>query len=423
LNGFEDIGMVLNDSTIVVSQLAYVNGIRQIALLWLDYEGHVTKDRYYLSPYFDEENVEDTEWILPRDICMSTDGMIYLVAHIYFDSNHFCLMQIDPDGDLIWTEIVATFSTSDACNTIAPSSDGGVFVPHRDVVDGVINLFVHKYNSDGDEEWVVPINGYSEFHDFLYEDGTMIVSSFAPGSIDGYEGKVYKTDTTGQILWSIALGTDVHFQQWFHHIVKSSDGAYVAAGNNWEYEPENLELDGYYNWNGWLIKFEADGNLLWERKYHYLESNFDFHNIHDLIATQDGGYLFCGQAADLDTNDPDLILPNQQAWLVKVDEYGCLVPGCHVGIDEQSAHASYLKFGPNPVSQGEMLNVFAAGLADLKNPNISVFDINGKRIKSFEIEHFDSTYILTTQDMAIGAYTLTLEDSGVIIQSVKLIIK
>ncbi|MCO6493896.1 MAG: T9SS type A sorting domain-containing protein, partial [Phaeodactylibacter sp.] len=81
--------------------------------------------------------------------------------------------------------------------------------------------------------------------------------------------------------------------------------------------------------------------------------------------------------------------PRQQGWLLKVDEYGCLVPGCELvsGVegpkssdDFESSDDCTLLLYPNPVS--EELRVYFSGPAGDEH-HFRILDAQGREWRRF----------------------------------------
>jgi hypothetical protein len=96
---------------------------------------------------------------------------------------------------------------------------------------------------------------------------------------------------------------------------------------------------------GWLLKTDADGNEIWQRKYNKNNNTDLFYSV---LLANDGGFLLSGQARNAETK-------SQDAWLLKVDSVGCPYPNCLVGIDEEEKTTVVADVWPNPAS--EVLNV------------------------------------------------------------------
>ncbi|MFO0360365.1 MAG: hypothetical protein ACK500_00950, partial [Flavobacteriales bacterium] len=94
---------------------------------------------------------------------------------------------------------------------------------------------------------------------------------------------------------------------------------------------------------GYISKLDPDGNELWYRKYSQTEDNWCF--FYDVIQTADGGYFLTGSLS------PEVDL-TQDIWGLKLDDMGCLVPGCDTLVHAPERDASWgVSIYPNPTSQ------------------------------------------------------------------------
>ena len=94
--------------------------------------------------------------------------------------------------------------------------------------------------------------------------------------------------------------------------------------------------------------------------------------------------------------------------MLKVDEYGCLVPDCqNIIIDDTSEEESIgfeLKMFPNPTK--DLLNVFVRIQQGNKKINFPIFDSMGKEQKSFTSFHQEETLMINVQAFPKGIYFL-----------------
>ncbi|MEO0405238.1 MAG: T9SS type A sorting domain-containing protein, partial [Bacteroidota bacterium] len=144
--------------------------------------------------------------------------------------------------------------------------------------------------------------------------------------------------------------------------------------------------------------------------------------LNDLKATSDGGYIFCGESRDHSVELGYSEGPEQQGWLVKVDEYGCLVEGCHltdnINVWEQESDIQYFKAGPIPVSQ--YLTVYQS----FQPPSSSMYqlmDMNGKVIEEFSATNKGTTMMLDLSHYPSGNYLLVLMNKNQVLQKQKII--
>jgi hypothetical protein len=103
-----------------------------------------------------------------------------------------------------------------------------------------------------------------------------------------------------------------------------------------------FDSNGNYWVLGTLTKTDEQGNLLWQRKY-YTRHDIDNY-FFSMIPTSDAGFLMCGFAYRPDNYRAD-------AWVVKVDNLGCLEPGCDSMVAAlESGMATGIEVYPNPVT-------------------------------------------------------------------------
>ncbi|MCB9265158.1 MAG: hypothetical protein H6558_09055 [Lewinellaceae bacterium] len=132
----------------------------------------------------------------------------------------------------------------------------------------------------------------------------------------------FKLDSSRHEEWGVLVRDSFQAISYNNQLtsgIEVQDGSgYAVAGNLIEGTPE----DGLYV--GVLAKISSDGVLLWKRYYQHIPSQNTRHYINDLAQAPDGGFIMVGEVRDT------INAPRQQGWLLKVDEYGCLVPGCEL---------------------------------------------------------------------------------------------
>ena len=107
--------------------------------------------------------------------------------------------------------------------------------------------------------------------------------------------------------------------------------------------------------------------------------------------------------------------------MMKVDQYGCLIPGCHVvdDVEESSLEKLELAIYPNPSS--DYLNFQLRGFPRSKNGLFRVVDTQGKTIRTLAPLNLNDTCILPVFDWADGIYFLQYLEENTISLSAKFI--
>ena len=140
------------------------------------------------------------------------------------------------------------------------------------------------------------------------------------------------------------------------------------------------------------------------------------HEIFDVEQTHDDGYLIAGQA--LITGQG----PYQQGWLLKLDEHGCLVPGCHIdssriGILPIGAQPqAELKLYPNPAT--DYLNVLYRNQQIGEKLTFRILDEQGRVLQShITSDVSNKTYVFPVWELLNGWYVLEVRQDGVLVGS------
>ena len=395
-----------------------------------DEEGDTIQIIYYSSPYFG--NVGNST-IAPVGLSSSinTDNSFFISSNILNTESgstggDFYIQRMAPDGEVLWEYIYATDAQPEYCNALLPTENGGVL--------GLVHLFnaplgFIKLNSLGEEIINLNTNYVCFANDLVWSsDENILAAGYGLGTDGLVTGKVFKIDTLGSLVWDTVVGNG--FDQFdlnqFYKVVKSLDeSGYVAGGTKKEFIPEEEQTDstGTTISQGWLVKVNEDGDVLWDRTYHYINTPQEEHTLNDLKATTDGGYIFCGESRDLDSDQEYTEGPPQQGWLVKVDEFGCLVEDCQLSDDinviEIEGNKKYFKAGPIPAA--DFLNIYQS-FNTSSGASYELIDMTGKVIENFSSMSKGTTMMLDVSKYNSGTYLLNLMDGGKLLQSEKIVI-
>ncbi len=130
-----------------------------------------------------------------------------------------------------------------------------------------------------------------------------VVGQTSPDGSRNHDGLLMKYDSKGNLLWSKTLGSTQ--RDFFRHIVATSDGGGLAAGVT------NGNPADHYSGDCWFVRFDANGNILWQKRYFVAGSPSQSHT---LMATSDGGFAFSGTFP---------FVPGTSDWMVvKMDANG-----------------------------------------------------------------------------------------------------
>ena len=153
------------------------------------------------------------------------------------------------------------------------------------------------------------------------KDGGSLIASHssshdgdAPGTLGAFDYWVIKLDSSGELEWSKGYGGS--YNDIPRAIIQEDDGSYVIAGYT---ESNDFDVSGFHGgqFDCWLIKLSANGDLLWQKTY----GGSEWDDCWDLKKCLDGGYIFVGSS---ESSDYDLTenKGKDDYWIVKTDQAG-----------------------------------------------------------------------------------------------------
>ena len=299
-----DASIQLTDSTFLLAFNAWPNNVMSCGLVWFDWNCDTLKTKFIPSPNY-EDGGDFINWMAPRYLSQDAHSNIYLSSGItnYETKNDIGIFKLDAEGNVIWNYQYLKMTEFDICLSIAATFDGVIAMGGSYNGSEPGNHFTEyffKLDQTGELLW--EFTDRSEFDAqtieelLLHADGIVSVSAY----LDGYQGAdafIYAIDTLDNLLWT-GVTVNVGYSSIFSNLVSSCDNSYVCSGNYREVLPVFDSINGIANESILLVKFDSIGNLLWQRKYHYLEAPSDYHRIYDMKATSDGGYIMVGEATD-----------------------------------------------------------------------------------------------------------------------------
>jgi hypothetical protein len=211
-----------------------------------------------------------------------------------------------------------------------------------------------------------------------------------------YEPWIQKLDSTGDSLWAWKSNDWVvwGYESYATDIHENDDGTLVAVGQERLLNPTDTTLP--YKYLAFVVKLDRNGQELWKHHYFHPEASNSFaqHFLYRIEPTPDGGYVTAGYFAAPDTG-------TQDAWVLKLDSNGCLIPGCIITAVE---HEPQLPRGevlvyPNPARDFITVEL---GPQRFKDQTFVLFDLQGKRVLERRLNQPISQ--ISLQDLPMGIY-------------------
>ncbi|MEO0900894.1 MAG: hypothetical protein AAFY00_02350 [Bacteroidota bacterium] len=193
----------------------------------------------------------------------------YLTRH---GVGEFWGTRLDANGDLIWRRYFGG-TNNDRSFGVVEANDGGLVMV-----------------------------GASESDDFDISN--------SKGSYDFW---VVKVSAKGEMLWEKSFGgTGIDKA---YAVVKTQDNAYAVVGNTFSVDTDVSKNNGESD--VWLIKVSDNGNLLWEKTF----GGTAFDAARGLDVSSEGGFVIAGNSKSLDGNATENNGEND-LWIIKTDAEG-----------------------------------------------------------------------------------------------------
>lgn len=261
-----------------------------------------------------------------------------------------------------------------------------------------------KTNSQGIQQWRRYVGDANYLCEGGYAvpspDGGWLVAWSAPsatgvgGDANREDGiRIEKINTSGVTEWTRHLGWFMDYQtDQYNYFPKQfqtlPDGNYLVSG--------------YMFSKAFLLKVSPLGDPIWYRVYadpYGADNNvIDEVLIYSTTPTSDGGFICAGEYR----SDPGGLFPNlvQSAFAMKLDEYGCLEPGCQVAdaVEEVDINtATTITISPNPSTGLYYIN-------QSSDAPLLVYDINGQLLQHYA----PHTAQIDLSHLAAGLYILSI---------------
>ena len=201
-------------------------------------------------------------------IAVDGSGNVYVAGYetVPMQWGNIWVRKCDPDGEEIWTRTHnGPINGTDRAHGIAVDESGNVYVTgYENRGEPEDDIWVRKYNSNGEEVWTRTYNGADDQDDEgagiavdgmgnVYVVGSEYVSS------EWYNIWVRKYDSDGEELWTRTHNGALNTDDWGYAIAVDGSGNVFVTGLE---VATAIESD-----NIWVRKYDADGNVVWTKTY------------------------------------------------------------------------------------------------------------------------------------------------------------
>ncbi len=237
-------------------------------------------------------------------------------------------------------------------------------------------------------------------------DGNYIVASsrayYTADYNDYWSGKIRltKIDTDGYIIWmkeyfGVIKGMSVT------KIVQLSNGDFIFSGAK-NHDADTTHVYDYMD--SYLFKVNSNGDSIWCKEYLYPvigSSQVAWNTIFNLELTPESGIVACGEIFY------NTILPNN-IWIFRTNEFGCLIPGCDLGVNEKSKKKGELQIFPNPSTTQTTITYPTAEKALM----LQIYNMLGQKVYEEKIPKGSNQAIINTTGFKSGLYKVVVGESS-----------
>jgi len=378
---------VVSNLNSIIGKTVFFKLSKAGVLLWYTYFSGLSPTNY---------RILDSKSLIKYDTNKILIGGSLIHPAVYNEDTrcHTKLIMVDTLGNLLWQRTYWEDTLNFYCSGLTKTTDGGVLYCGRD----------GAYNVDG----------------LLGLD---------------YKSHITKLDENFDLEWRIKLGVFSGETFSLNNIKAINDTEFVAVGNTHSYFYESQENYDFTE-NGWLVKFNIAGEIIWERKYvnipHFDTDNNNYakHILYDVDMTKDSGFVMVGQARNLVSSNGQ---GGQQGWLVKVDKHGCLVPNCqqYDNVDTTTTDTTVVQppefipenvLYPNPANTS--LYYYHTQTDTMQQQTAYMYNLQGELVQHFNLMDCNITYSIDVSNLASGLYVFKVRSSiGNILRTEKIIIQ
>ena len=354
------------------------------------------------------------------NVCQTLDQGFALIGEVKVagvSNLDILLIKTDSLGEKLWQKTY-NFKGLDCGWNLIETPDkgfllcaGGYVAGNDQSYDGLII----KTDSAGNEQWRKVIGGpYLDYYCVVANsnDGNFIVGTVLADSQITPEASIsrirlMKVSQTGAVIWVKLYGKNARRNSVGQLLITQNDDI-VISGN---YRPKLLAQGD--SW-GWILKTNSQGDSLWMREYYYFNGDANANRLYDIKQTPDGGFIACGEVDSLPA------IP-ESIWVLKLDSFGCLVPGCqNVGMKEVILQdTEQVVIFPNPASKE--VNIRLPENFGKNAQQARLFDHLGREVLRQPLTAGEATHTLNIASLPAGIYYIRVIGNGISVVAGKVV--
>ncbi|MGB0423836.1 MAG: hypothetical protein ACPGED_05925 [Flavobacteriales bacterium] len=407
-----------------------------LELLELNEELETINSRQFNSPSLAlvDESLAYSDIIL-QELEHSADGGIFL-AYYYYSTIHlfhsdFKIEKLKEDLTTLW-EYDSEEYAPNHLRGLQQAENGNIHIIESRTLNNLVKascLVLDQYGDLVSQDFISNVT-YPLYNplDLVVFDNDIVLYGNLYNQPNTYTRKhLTKINSDLDVIW----GSEPFFNPYFRGSVDK-----ITSCGDYLYSTAELKSDSVFGTPGWdnhrmsVQKHNLDGDLIWYREFHMLGENHFEHHINEIQVDQNGFLVLAGDIRNYD--EAIGASPFIYGWLMKLDDCGCLVPGCDPNcvpepcVEEDQVFNETEKpflLGSNPITQGNSIYIHLNEQAQESKATLKLINSLGQELDSFNIEDGNYTLIYPTTQLAIGSYFFTYVKNDEKIQTERFVVR
>ncbi|NNC94934.1 MAG: T9SS type A sorting domain-containing protein [Chitinophagales bacterium] len=361
------------------------------------------------------KNIIDSATEAGFDVLLTHNDQFYITGAIDFDdgiqfNSDIFLSKFDSSGHCLWTTYYGGKDDDRGLSLVKDKNTiyigGNTNSPSK---GDNYDTYLSKVSLAGDLEWekIYGSDGGDGGVNFLVMDKNkdLVFASTLDTTLNFMEYStryIAKTDTMGNIKWRRFFSRGYLLEIW--NIIVTPEDEILLCG----FEAPNKDF-------GWIAKLTPGGNILWERRYQTRKEKHPLveHYITDMVLLDNGDIMSLGTAPSItDTNRYD-----RDIWVMRLDEKGCLYPGCDsldVPVVDTPDFPEYIVY-PNPARSVTKIALEGPLKKDME---IEIINLMGQRVREITAKKGWIDIPIDVSTLGSGLYLIRIiyEDAVIDVQ-------
>ena len=232
------------------------------------------------------------------------------------------LIKTDSEGNEEWRQIIDVADRDYATSLVKTNDNCYVLSGFTNYTNpNNFEAYIIKIDSLGNQLWIQTYNGVGEY----FTTDLILMSDEGFSMIGGstWQSWLIKTDSEGNEEWRRTYGSNFTLP-WLRTVIQTDDEGLLIAGgliNQEEYS------------DGWLVKTDNLGSIEWE--VFFGGPNYDYFS--DIQQVENGKFLLAGTSYSIFNETRD-------GWLIKIDETGDLIWELIYGDQDEETFSKVIQF-------------------------------------------------------------------------------